>query len=120
MNTRLINQYLAAKEAVKASTELLKNIEDKIFKAVDNTDPEGPKAVEAGRYKVTVSNKLIRSLDLDAYNLIRNEIPLGHDFISYSPKIDLKKLRGLEEIKPELVTACITTKPAKPVITIKE
>lgn len=62
MNTRLINQYLAAKEAVKTSTKLLRSLEEKIFKAVDNPEPEGSKAVEAGRYKVTVKNSVTFAL----------------------------------------------------------
>ncbi len=93
------------------------SLEQDIIKEVPGQKLEGVTKTSWG----SITNKLTRKLDYEAYNaFIAKGIPAKFHFVDYAPKIDLKKLRALELVRPEIVSRCITTKPAKTTITIKE
>ncbi len=47
------------------------------------------------------------------------QLPENMSFVDLKPTINLKNLRMLERIDPDVVAQCVTTKPAKPSIKIE-
>ena len=114
----LINLLIQAKVEESRLKEVRLKLEDEIAKRIGNQKLEGTASQETETHKVTVSNKLTRSLDLDAYLDIRESLPL--EFVDFKPSINLKNLRHIEAIDPDIVARCVTVKPAKPTINVKE
>lgn len=77
------------------------------------TKEEGTESRTAGNYKITVTSKLTRTLDYPAYQAIENDIPEGVRCVKFEPKLDLKKLRAMDLVRPGFSAQFITTKPAK-------
>jgi hypothetical protein len=85
--------------------------------------PEGSVSDKDDHYKVTVTRKFNRTLDLDKYDQEKTTIPPDLDPVWLKPTLDLKKLRSIEEANPELYKKCcafIESKPAKTSVTVKE
>lgn len=82
------------------------------------TEFEGSQSYDVDRTKVTITKKLSRSLDFKAYQGM-HFLP-ENQFVKMQPKIDLKKLREAEKNFPKEVAECITTKPKKTSVIIKE
>ena len=93
-------------------------LEDELATAIA-TKEEGTESRTAGKYKVTVTSKLNRTLDYPAYQAIENDIPEGVRCVKFEPKLDLKKLRAMDAVRPGFSAAFITTKPAKPSVKIE-
>jgi len=117
---KILARYLAAKAAEEDAKQNRLTAEAELIAAVENDKLEGTKTVVTPNYKVSVSNKLTRALDHDAYLKIRDSLPKPLQFLKYKPEIDLTKLRHLEAVDPSLLINCITIRPGKPSITIKE
>ena len=79
---------------------------------------EGTTNKEDSGYKVTVTRKLKRELDHEAYLAIKDSLPVIP--VVYRPGIVLNELRHLEAIDPALTAQFITTKPAKAAVKISE
>lgn len=77
------------------------------------TKSEGTDKATAGEYVITVTSKLTRTLDYEAYLAIEQGLPEGVRCVVLKPELDLKKLRALEMVDPSLPPHFITTKPAK-------
>ena len=78
--------------------------------------PEGSSTLKQGSYKITLTAKLNRTLDADAYHAIVDQIPVDLRPVRYKAELDLKGIRYLENNEPDtyaLIAPCITTKPAK-------
>jgi len=56
---------------------------------------------------------LTRALDYEAYLALENDLPDGVRCVSLEPKLDLKKLRAMDMVRPGFSAAFITSKPAK-------
>ena len=72
---------------------------------------EGSQTLHPTGFKITITHKLNRSLDYDAYQAL--EVHPEFEFVTLKPTIDLAALRIVENINPALVAKCVTTKPAK-------
>lgn len=116
----LIVAYLAAKNQENIAKQARLKVEAALVAAVGNDKLEGTKGLQADIYKVSVVNKLTRTLDIDQYMTVRDTLPESLQFVDLKPTINLTKLRHLEAIDPDIAAKCITVKPAKPSITIKE
>ena len=113
--------WLAAKRAEESAREERVRIEEEII-ALTGCREEGSKTHDAGDWKITVTGKLTRKLDADAWARIESSIPEAMRPVKYAPSLDTKGLRYLEKNEPEiyrLVADAIETKPAKPAISIK-
>jgi hypothetical protein len=118
---QLIQNYLDAKFEFDNAKDNLSEAEQSIIEAINNSNIEGTETrTVANRWKVSVSNKLNRTLDLPAYESIAATLPETLRFVEYKPSIVLKTLRHLEAIDPAIVAQCVTVKPAKPSIKIQE
>ncbi len=102
--------YLKSEET--RFSEMRKIYEEKIAALIVTKD-EGTDKAEAGIYKVTVTSKLTRTLDYEAYLAIESGLPEGVRCVDLKPALNLKKLRELEMVDPALPPHFISTKPAK-------
>ena len=84
------------------------------------TKDEGADKAEAGRYRITVTSKLNRALDYEAYRALEAEIPEGLRCVRMKPEIDLAKLRAMDLARPGFSARFVTTKPAKASVKIEE
>ncbi len=86
-------------------------LEQLIIAQMKHTKLEGTTTRKEGGYKVTVTSKVTRQLDYDAYEALG--LPEKLQFVDLKPTINLSRMRMIETIDPELVQKCITIKPAK-------
>ncbi len=117
LNSRLCQEYLLAKklEAEAKATRLA--IEEKIVEQFAPLRPEGTESKVVDGFKISVTSKLKRSLDVKAYEAMNlNE---SMRFVDFKPSINLKNLRAVEKVFPQVVAKGITTKPGKPSLKIE-
>lgn len=69
---------------------------------------------------LTVTRKLSRKIDIEAYLEIMPGIPEGLRCVDYTPKLNMARYRALFMVDPDLAAIFVTEKPAKPAITITE
>ena len=110
LNNARMREKAAKHERLIAEAELLA--------AINPTKLEGTETVATDGYKVSVSSKLTRSLDYEAYQAL--ELPDNLSFVDLKPSINLKNLRVIERVDPTLVARCVTVKPSKPSIKLQE
>lgn len=82
---------------------------------------EGSQTHRAGDWKITITGKITRTLDRDAWTRVGPSIPEGLRPVQYVPKLDVKGLRYLRDHEPEIyrrVAEAVIAKPAKPAVTI--
>jgi hypothetical protein len=115
-----ITNYLRAKRFEEEAKQVRLAAEARLIAAVNNDKLEGSMTVDTPHFKVSVANKLTRTLDYEAYQSLAASLPETLQFVDMDPKINLTKLRHLEAVDPTIVARCVTVKPAKPSITIKE
>lgn len=113
----LIEQYLEAKTLEQKTKEARLKIETELFSAFNFTNPEGTKTEIFPPYKLSITNNLRRTIDIDKYNSYSWEAE--YLFIQMRPEIDMKKLRIAEKLYPKMVANCVTVKPQKPTIKIQ-
>ena len=104
------NEALAKKQRLQAETELIA--------AMCPAKLEGTETKATDGFKVSVTSKLNRSLDYEKYQSLG--IPENMSFVDLRPAINLKNLRMIERLDPELVAQCVTVKPAKPALKVEE
>ena len=118
--SELARDLLAAKKAEKEAEDWRILLEEEIAGVVASDKLEGTKTVATPGYKVSVTTKLTRLLDMEAYLCVKDRLPQGADFVELKPAVDLRALRIAEKVAPEVVAACVTTKPAKTAIKVVE
>ena len=117
LNKKLCREYILAKAKEKAAKEQRLEIESKLVEVFEPSKDEGTETKAIDGFKVSVTSKLNRSLDIDAYHSLN--IPGNMAFVDFKPQINLKNLRMLERLDPAMVAKCITTKPGKPSIKVE-
>lgn len=99
------------------------DIEQKILE-ITGCREEGSETITTDTgLKITVTGKLNRTLDAATWAELESVIPEALRPVVYKPSLELKGLRYLENNEPDIfaiVSKAITTKPAKPSISIKE
>lgn len=117
MLSRLCKEWQAAKaEEISARDKRIK-IEDRLLLLVPYK-LEGTETTTQDGYKIAVTTKLSRKLDIDAYRAL--DLPDNLAFVTYRPELDLKRLRAVEMVDPVLVALCVTSFPAKASMKIEE
>lgn len=114
----LCMKFMEAKAKEAAAKEERLKAEAELVSAVQPEKLEGTETRVTDGFKVSVTNKLSRSLDYEAYKAM--ELPDNMQFVDFKPSINLKHLRMIERLDPALVTQCVTVKPAKPSIKVEE
>ncbi len=85
--------------------------EQEVLSLVHTGKLEGTTTTVTDGYKVAVTNKVTRKLDVSAYEEL--QLPTNLQFVDYKPSINLKRLRAVEMVDPSLTALCTTVKPAK-------
>ena len=114
---RLCSNLVAAKYAESVEKAKRLQFEDAISSLIA-TQEEGTENVVAGSFKISVTSKLTRSLDYPAYLSIEDGLPEGVKCVDLKPSLNMKKLRALELVDPNISAMFITTSPAKPAVKI--
>lgn len=117
--TRLCNEWQFYKTQEQDAKNKRVAVEDALVYHAPEIE-EGTNHLDSEHYKVTVSHKLNRKLDYEAYQAIEGSLPEGVRCVDLKPAINLKKLRALEMVDPNLSAQFITTSPAKPSVKIEE
>jgi len=69
---------------------------------------------------LSVTYKVTRKLDYEAYQAIAEGLPEGLQCVDMKPTLNLKSFRALELVDPSLAASFVTESPAKPSISILE
>lgn len=120
----LARQLAGAKESERAATAERIRIEGDII-ALTGLPEEGSRTVDAGRYKLTVAQRINRTLDERAWALVADKIPAALSPIHWKqvPAIEAVGVRWLRENEPgyfRLLASALTEKPAKPSVSVEE
>lgn len=110
----------------KAIEEDAKNqrieIEQKIIDALGVKD-EGSQTHKGQKYKLVITGKITRTLDVEAWDKIKGHVPPELWPVRNKPEIDLTGLKWLRDNNaPIYTTVCqaISAKPAKASVTFEE
>lgn len=114
----LCQKYLQAKAAEQAAKDARLEAEAALLEMFHPSKDEGTETKATEGFKISVTSKLTRQLDIDAYNAM--SLPDNMTFVDFKPAINLKNLRMMERLDPAIVAQCITVKPAKPSIKVEE
>lgn len=120
----LADAWADAKHAEDAAAKRRVEIEAQIIALTGERD-EGSETRElADGRKLTVTAKVTRSIDADAWRQVMHQVPEQLRPISFVEKaeLDLKGLRWLQENEPAvyaIVAQAVTVKKAKSVISLK-
>ena len=118
--TEQLNEYcqlwLNLKQAESEANESRVEIERQIIQLTGFVKLEGSQSVKNNDFKISLTAKLDRKLDVAAYLLIESQLPEDMRPVKVKTELDLTGIKWMEKNEPELaklVTNCVTTKPAK-------
>lgn len=117
---RELQAFIEAKATEEAAKQARVKAEQALLKAFNPSRLEGTEHKACGQFQVTVVNKLNRTLDIEKYREIVDMLPEHLQFVRFKPDIELKTLRLAEAYNSDLIAQCVTTKPAKAAIEIRE
>jgi len=116
---QLCTEWLAAKQAERSANAVRVAIEDAIV-AITGKRDEGAKTVEAPGYKITVTGKISRKMDWQAWETIKAQIPADMHPVKLKPELDEKGCKWLADNQPDIYKLLpIEVKPAKTAVEVK-
>jgi len=118
----LARDWIAAKHDENTARKARLELEGQLIEAL-GAKPEGAETHEIGDYKVTLTGKLTRSLDIDAWYEVKNSIPTDLWPVTVKITADIKGMKWLQEKDPTnwaKISEAFTTKPAKTAVAVKE
>lgn len=116
------HEWRSWKRAEELARESRASAEQKLVALAKFEKLEGSSTIKNGDYKISLTAKLDRKLDVDAYLAIENNLPENMRPIKTKVELDLKGLKWMEENASEqyaIVAPCITTKPAKTAVKVE-
>lgn len=117
--TELGIEWLAVKHDENKARDARIAIEEQII-AITGKRDEGSKTHDAGGCKITVTGKIARKMDWEAWESIKAKIPVNMHPVRYKPEVDEKGVKYLQANEPELYKLLpLEVKPAKPAIDVK-
>jgi len=121
--SKLCERHSAAKNKAKVVAAEIAGIEQRLVEIV-GVQPEGAfSVVVEDRFKVTTTGKVNRTVDTGAVQEAWPLLPFSvQEAFSFKAGINMKQMRALESVSPELyarAAAFITAKPGKPSVEIK-
>jgi hypothetical protein len=120
----LARRLAGAKDAERTATAERIRVEGEII-ALTGLPEEGSKTFDVGRFKLTVAQRINRSLDERAWALVADKIPAALSPVHWKqvPTIEAVGVRWLRDNEPgyfRLLASALTEKPAKPSVTLEE
>lgn len=114
----LCTLLVSAKQKEDEYKAIRVDLEEQVAEILKTTE-EGTDKAETDQYKITVTNKLTRTLDYPAYLAIETDIPEGIRCVKLKPELDMKKLRAMEMVRPGFSAQFVTSRPAKPSVKVE-
>ena len=96
-------------------------VENRIIAELGIKD-EGSQSHKGEQYKITITGKINRTLDIAAWDSVKNHIPEKYWPVKFKPEIDVTGLKWLRENEAGIyATACqaISAKTGKPSVTLE-
>ena len=116
----LLAALKAAKVAENEAKEIRTGLETAIFELCPTVEAEGIMKLEG----FTITTKMTRAVDTEALQDAWGSLPANaQKAFKWKAEIDLKNYRSIQEMDAESFTTLakfVTSKPAKPTITIKD
>lgn len=84
---------------------------------------EGSQTHKTDGYKVTITGKINRTLDVATWDSVVDKVPTNLSPVVYKPSLDAKGLKYLQQNEPDvyrIVAEAITAKPGKPAIKVEK
>lgn len=112
-------------QAAKAAEEVAKDARIKAEEDLINLlgiKSEGAQTHKGDAFKITITAKVNRTLDVAAWDAIKDHIPAKYQPVKYKPEIDVTGLKWLKDHEAGIyATVCqaISAKPGKPAVTIQ-
>lgn len=110
-----------AKKIEEAARLARIEVENRIIAALGVKD-EGSQSHKGEQYKITITGKINRTLDVAAWDAVKNHIPEKYWPVKFKPEIDVTGLKWLRENEAGIyATACqaISAKTGKPSVTLE-
>ena len=123
----LASQWREAKKAEDQANAQRVALEQQLIKTLEFTKPEGSQSVKTDTFKVTLTAKLNKKLDIPHWLSIKERIPDAlRAVVKEKPtidyKLDDKGLKYLENNEPDIYTLlceAITVTPAKTAVKVE-
>lgn len=116
---QLCASWMTAKAAETQAASERVAIEDQII-AITGKRDEGAQTVTAANYKITITGKLSRKMDWQAWENVKAQIPEELRPVKLKPELDEKGVKWLAQHQPDYYRLLpIEVKPAKTAISIK-
>jgi hypothetical protein len=117
----LAKESMALKR-IEADAKAKRDEIEKQIVAMIETKEEGTVNAMAGDFKIKIETKLNRTIDAEAFEKIKAQIPEEMRPVKSKLEVDTKGYRYLKENEPKLFlifAKCVTSKPAKPYVTVE-
>lgn len=115
----LCSAWIAAKEAEAKAKRLRVKLEDQLIAIVGKKD-KGSQTTEHDGFKVTTTAKWTSSMDWDAWEKVKAQIPVELHPVKQKNELDDAGVAWLKENKPDLYALLpIENKPAKTAVEVK-
>lgn len=111
----LCRAWLEVKAAEEAARERRIVLEEDLIKQL-GVKPEGSKTYDLGEFKVTLTGNVIRTLDKEVWESIKDKLPPEVRPVTYEPKIDIVGTKWLQANQPEnykILARALIVKPGK-------
>ena len=112
------SDWMTAKNMENEANKLRLEAEAELVKFL-GAKTEGAESHQIGPYKATITGKLNRKVDWDAFH--KMDFPTELAPVKYKPELDSKGFRYLESNEPELFKrfgTVLTIEPAKTAVTV--
>ena len=124
----LVDRLFNAKRALDSAAENVKLLQRQVAEALDTGKTEGTDKAEVSTadhtYKVTVTRKVMRTLDADLLEQALPALPqpLVNRLIHYRPQLDTREWKYICDNEPEYAAQladAVTTRPASPYVKVE-
>lgn len=113
-----------ARAARAAADAKVAEAEAALLALVTNRQQEGTTRADTEHFKISVVDKINRSVDSEELARIAPQIPeaIGRRLINWKPELRMTELRFIQNNEPEIyaiVAKALTAKPAKPSVSVE-
>jgi len=114
---KLATDYIKIKKKEKELRKKVIAVENEIISAMGNLKLEGTTTTETNIFKISVTTKITRKLDYDAFLALG--VPEAQSFVELKPQLNLTLFRAYSLFEPEKAASCVTSTPAKTSIKVE-
>jgi hypothetical protein len=108
--------YIKLKKRQRELADKVLKLEEEIANSM-NLKLEGTTTTETNIFKISVTTKITRKLDYDAFLALG--IPEAQSFVELKPQLNLTAFRAYSTFEPEKAASCVTSSPAKTSIKVE-